>query len=201
MSTRSESAAATRSALIRSAGELLDEGGVEAVTLRAVGARAGVSRGAPYGHFADKDHLLTQLAIDAWVSLADRLEIIREAGVSPESKLERALLALIAIGRDQPHLYEVMFAAPAGDPEAALRAVARSQEVFLEIVGGVVGDRDGRRYGALLLSSAHGIAGMELSGHLAKDKWSVTGDELVAMLVASVTGSSPRVSSPSTRVP
>lgn len=186
MSTRSESAAATRRALTHAAGELLDEGGPDAVTLRAVGARAGVSRGAPYGHFTDKDHLLTQLAIDAWSSLADRLEIIRDDALGPESKLQRALLALVAIGRDQPYRYEVMFRAPSGDPEAALRAVGRSQEVFLAIVAGVVGPEDARRYGALLLSSAHGIAGMELSGHLAKEKWSVTGDELVAMLVDSV---------------
>jgi AcrR family transcriptional regulator len=186
MSARSESAAATRLALVRSAGELLDEGGPDAVTLRAVGARAGVSRGAPYGHFADKDHLLTQVAIDSWGSLADRLEVIRDAQLSPEATLERALLELIAIARERPYLYEIMFGAPSGDPEAAMRAVERSQQVFLQIVTGVVGADDSRRYGALLLSSAHGIAGMELSGHLAKEKWSVTGDELVTMLVDSV---------------
>lgn len=156
------------------------------MTLRAVGARAGLSRGAPYGHFTDKDHLLTQLAIDSWVSLADRLETIRDDASSPESKLQRALTALITIGRNQPYLYEIMFRTPSGDREAASRAVERSQEVFLTIVAAVVGPDDARRFGALLLSSAHGIAGMELSGHLVKEKWNVTGDELVAMLVDSV---------------
>jgi hypothetical protein len=50
----------------------------------------------------------------------------------------------------------------------------------------VVGDTDARRYGALLMSSAHGIAGLELSGHLAKEKWTVDGDELVRTLVAAI---------------
>ena len=44
------------------------------MTLRAVGARVGVSRGAPYGHFDNKDHLLTAVAIDAWNALADDVE-------------------------------------------------------------------------------------------------------------------------------
>ena len=36
------------------------------------------------------------------------------------------------------------------------------------------------------MSSAHGIAGLELSGHLAKEKWHVGGDELVRMLVGAI---------------
>ncbi|MBN9188177.1 MAG: TetR family transcriptional regulator, partial [Microbacterium sp.] len=42
MISRADSAASTRAGLLRAASELLDEGGTDAVTLRAVGARAGV---------------------------------------------------------------------------------------------------------------------------------------------------------------
>jgi AcrR family transcriptional regulator len=52
----------TRSALLGAAAGLLEEFGIGAVTLRAVGERAGVSRGAPYKHFADKEALLSVLA-------------------------------------------------------------------------------------------------------------------------------------------
>ena len=65
MVSRAESAAATRRALLDAAADLLDEGGPDAVTLREVGARAGVSRGAPYGHFADKESLLTAVATES----------------------------------------------------------------------------------------------------------------------------------------
>jgi len=50
----------------------------------------------------------------------------------------------------------------------------------------MVGESDALRYGALLMSSAHGIAGLELSGHLAKEKWKVGGEQLVRMLVDAI---------------
>ncbi len=171
---------------MRAASELLDEGGPDAVTLRAVGARAGVSRGAPYGHFEHKQHLLTQLAVNAWNSLADQVEQLRaDPAASPSERLERALLTLIEVGRRQPHLYALMFSTPAGDPEAA-GAATRLQNHFLAIVADLVGESDALRYGALVMSSAHGIAGLELSGHLAKEKWKVGGEQLVRMLVDAI---------------
>ncbi|MFC6431329.1 TetR/AcrR family transcriptional regulator [Nocardiopsis tropica] len=186
MVTRTEAAAATRSALVRAASELLDEGGPDAVTLRGVGARAGVSRGAPYGHFENKEHLLTRLAIDAWNSLADKVEQLRSApDTTTGERLEHAVLELIGVGRRQPRLYALMFSAPVDDPEAA-EAASRLENAFLAIVADVVGEADALRYGALLMSSAHGIAGLELSGHLAKEKWKTDGDQLVRMMIDSI---------------
>ncbi len=186
VATRTETAAATRRALVRAASELLDEGGPDAVTLRAVGARAGVSRGAPYGHFASKEHLLIQLAIDAWSSLADRVEQLRADPVSaPDVVLERAVLALIDLGRRQPHLYALMFSTPAGTPAAA-DAASRVENAFLTLVAEAVGDSETLPYGALIMSSAHGIAWMELSGHLSKDGWQVGVEQLVRMLIDAI---------------
>ncbi|MEU0236274.1 TetR/AcrR family transcriptional regulator [Nocardiopsis sp. NPDC006198] len=186
MVTRTEAAAATRSALVRAASELLDEGGPDAVTLRGVGARAGVSRGAPYGHFENKEHLLTRLAIDAWNSLADKVEQLRSApDTTPGERLEHAVLELIGVGRRQPHLYALMFSTPADDAEA-VEAASRLENAFLAIVADVVGEADSLSYGALLMSSAHGIAGLELSGHLAKEKWKINGDQLVRMMIDSI---------------
>ncbi|MFB9690505.1 TetR/AcrR family transcriptional regulator [Amycolatopsis plumensis] len=183
---RAESAAATREALVRAASELLDEGGPAAVTLRAVGARAGVSRGAPYGHFENKEHLLTQLAITAWHSLADDVEQARaDTGTTAEARLEWAVLKLIGLARRRPHVYALMFSTPADTPAAA-EAAGRLEKAFLTLVAGVVGEADALRYAALLMSSAHGIAGMELSGHLSKDTWQVSVEQLVRMLVDAI---------------
>ncbi len=76
VTTRAESAAATRRSLIEAAGTLLDLGGPEAVTLREVGARSGVSRSAAYRHFADKESLLTELAANGMSELGDALEVL-----------------------------------------------------------------------------------------------------------------------------
>lgn len=149
------------------------------MTLRGVGARAGVSRGAPYGHFENKEHLLTQLAIDAWSSLADEVERLRaDPDAAPRARLERGVLSLIEVARRQPHLYSLMFSTPAGTPAAA-EAASRLEHEFLALVTEVVGESSAFRYGALLMCSAHGIAGMKLSGHLDKDAWQVSVEQLV----------------------
>jgi AcrR family transcriptional regulator len=184
VTTRSESAAATRRALIEAAGALLDLGGVEAVTLREVGARSGVSRSAAYRHFADKESLLTVLATNAMSELGDVLEVLVGSGDSPEECLRSALLSLISIGRARPHLYRLMFTTPAGDPTEAIRVAERAQELFLDVVGRLTGPRRARRYGALLLTSAHGITGLDLSGHLDLDKWHTSAEELVDTIIS-----------------
>ena len=113
---------------------MLDAGGPEAVTLREVGARTGVSRSAPYRHFADKDTLLTVLATNAVGQLGDTLESLANGNDPPGRALRNALLSLIAIGRTRPHLYRLMFTAPTGDPTAAVRAADRTWELFIDIV-------------------------------------------------------------------
>jgi AcrR family transcriptional regulator len=187
MVSRAESAAATRRALLDAAATLLNLGGPEAVTLREVGARAGVTRGAPYRHFADKDSLLTAVATESWDRIGDQVHALRtDPGLSATEKLRGALHALIGVGRDQPHLYRVMCSVPAGDPTAAIRAAGRSQDEFRGIVAALVGEANAPHYGALLLAGAHGIAGMELNGYLAEDKWHTTADDVLDTLVRMV---------------
>jgi AcrR family transcriptional regulator len=184
VATRSETAAATRQSLLYAAGALLDAGGREAVTLREVGARTGVSRSAPYRHFADKEALLTVLATNAVSRLGDMLERLANSDDPPEQTLRAALLALTSIGRTRPHLYRLMFTTPTGDPTAAVLAANRTWDLFLGIVGRVVGPEQAGQYGALLLTNAHGIASFESSGHLVWDKWQITADELIEMIVS-----------------
>ncbi|MBN6033877.1 TetR/AcrR family transcriptional regulator [Amycolatopsis sp. 195334CR] len=190
MASRAESAAATRRALVDAAADLLDSGGPDAVTLRAVGARAGVTRGAPYGHFPDKDSLLTTVAAEALERLADQVRAVRtDPEVPAADTLRRGLGALMTIGRHQPHLYRLMFTTPAGAPaavQAATEAADRAMDEFLAIVGGVVGGEHTQRYAALLLSSAHGITDLEVNGHLAAHKWAVTPEDLVGTLIAMI---------------
>ena len=184
MARRSETAAATRRSLLDAAGALLDIGGVDAVTLREVGARAGVSRSAAYRHFADKEALLTVLATNALSELGDTLEILAASDDPPEQSLRSALVSLVTIGRTRPHLYRLMFTTPAGDPTAAVRAAGRTWDLFLDIVSRIVGPQRARHYGALLLTSVHGITGLELSGHLVWDKWQTTAEQLIDTIIS-----------------
>ena len=184
VATRAETAAMTRRSLLDAAGALLDAGGPDAVTLREVGARAGVSRSAPYRHFADKESLLTALATNAMNELGDRLERLATADDPPEQSLRAALLSLLAIGRTRPHLYRLMFTTPAGDPTEAARAAERTQDLFLELVGRIVGPQRARHYGALLLTTAHGATSFESSGHFVWDKWQTNAEQLIDTMIA-----------------
>ncbi|MBV8788350.1 MAG: TetR/AcrR family transcriptional regulator [Mycobacterium sp.] len=183
MVTRSEAAAVTRQSLLEAADALLDTGGPDAVTLREVGARAGVSRSAPYRHFTNKDTLLTALATKAMTQLGDRLECIAAGDALPEQSLRAALLSLVAIGRTRPHVYRLMFTTPAGDPTAAAQAAERTQDLFLDFVARIVGPRQARHYGALLLTIAHGAASFEGSGHFIWDKWQTNPEQLIETMI------------------
>src|SRR5215211_2917147 len=69
-----------RRALLDEALATIRAEGVDAVTLREIGARLGVSRTALYRHFADKRALLTAVATEGFRTLCQQLVTAWEAG-------------------------------------------------------------------------------------------------------------------------
>lgn len=187
MISRVEAAAATRRALLDEAAALLDAGGPAAVTLREVGARAGVSRGAPYGHFADKETLLTAVAVEGWEHLGHEMRRLRDdSGLSSEETLRAALLVVITVSRERPQLYQLMFSRPVGDREVIASAAQQMCDHFVAIVSAVTGEVEASRHAAVLLTAAHGAAGLEASGLLETDKWHTAADELIDALLGTI---------------
>ncbi|GGH45851.1 TetR/AcrR family transcriptional regulator [Microbacterium album] len=184
MATRAETAAATKRALLEAAGALLDQGGPDAVTLRAVGGAAGVSRGAPYGHFPTKNDLLTALAAEQWTRTAERLAVLRaDQSHTAKERLAQALASWLQLARSRPHLYALMFAPPSRNPEVLIAAAGEAQDEFLVLVSDATQVEDPRQGAALLLATAHGIAALERAGQLGTPKWGMTGDELLSVAV------------------
>ncbi|HEV7961562.1 MAG TPA: helix-turn-helix domain-containing protein, partial [Actinoplanes sp.] len=89
--------ASTRETLVDVATGLLDEGGVEAVTLREVGRLAGVSHNAPYKHFPSKEALLAAIAAR---------ELDRRAGAG---SLRELLRGYVAFGVAYPARFKLIF--------------------------------------------------------------------------------------------
>src|SRR6185295_15520717 len=67
---------------------ILEEEGLEALSLRSVARRAGVSHAAPYRHYPSREALLADVAIEG---LAELREEIAKAGAKPGDKGERII--------------------------------------------------------------------------------------------------------------
>lgn len=99
----------TRSRLLRVAHEIVEKDGLAAVTLRAVGAAAGVSRGAPYRHFTDKSDLLASVAAQALQTLAATVDGAARETTDPVTRIDQALRAYVDMALRSPELYSFTF--------------------------------------------------------------------------------------------
>ncbi len=185
--------AGTRANLLSAASELLAQGGPETVTLRAVGAAAGVSRTAPYRHFADKDDLLSAVAAENFGFLTASMKKAAEDTSKDaliDTPLYRAFLRYAQAALERPAHYRLVFGDfQINNPSQALEdAATECANYFYEIVeesqrDGTLIDEDVRDIMALLWTSLHGIIDLTLSGHLREPR-TVDGAESMPRLIA-----------------
>ena len=89
-----------RDALILAARDLIEEGGLDGLTIRAVLARSGLSRRAFYDHFAGKDDLLLGVFQNTLSGAAERFLAMFPSSATPLQRLE-FLIKSIVLGRSQ----------------------------------------------------------------------------------------------------
>lgn len=170
----------TRTALLDAADELLDRGGVEAVTLREVGKRAGVSHNAPYKHFASKEALLAAVATRE----LDRRHDLLDAALGqqddpagpggPSAALRGALIEDVDWARRHPHRFALMYGTWTVVPDDLARAAHAASAQLVDTVraaqdDGALPPGDPERLTALLRAVVHGAIGLEAVGHLAPE--------------------------------
>jgi AcrR family transcriptional regulator len=83
--------------------------GVNALTLREIGARLGVSRTALYRHFADKRALLTAVATEGFRTLRQQLVTAWEEGGRGHAAFQSMGVAYVRFAVANPSHYSVMF--------------------------------------------------------------------------------------------
>ena len=98
--------ARTRAALLAAATELIAEEGYERLSMDRVAARAGMTKGAIYGNFADKEDLIMAAFLDgskrtppplsSGGTLADQLALLAESLIAQGSHARRAATRLLA---------------------------------------------------------------------------------------------------------
>jgi AcrR family transcriptional regulator len=98
-----------RRAIMDAAIELIAEAGVHNLSLREVARKIGVTTGAPYHHFKDRETLLLQIGVRGYAELLRRLEVARGEDKSGLEELEAESRAYLHFAREHPELYAVMF--------------------------------------------------------------------------------------------
>jgi AcrR family transcriptional regulator len=161
----------TRDDLVAAAADLLEEGGPGAVTLREVGARAGVSRSAPYRHFAGKEDLLAAVAARG---LRDRHAArMRRRAASPAEAVRADLLYFVRGALAHPALFRLTYGPWTVESPELADAAATSRAALVDLViaaqaDGALPAGDPDRVTALLTAVAHGACQLALSGHLSR---------------------------------
>jgi AcrR family transcriptional regulator len=97
--------------LLDAAAELMAEkGDVDAISLRSIAARAGVSPTAVYRHFDDHLDLLTESVRHCWIEFDKAFDAVEDAARDPYDDLQVMGEAYVEFALGQPGKYHVLFA-------------------------------------------------------------------------------------------
>lgn len=157
-----------RGRLMREARDMLDEGGLKQLNLRALAARAGATAGSMYHHYGSKAELLGELAAGGFTELRSALEAADRAAAEGQ-RLRGWATGYFHFARREPALFALMF-----DPEIAeLAPVAEARAAALAGLHAIVGEvaASQHRLAAPLdqitlavWAAAHGAAALSASG-------------------------------------
>jgi AcrR family transcriptional regulator len=170
-------------ALIEAAVLMVREEGVQALTLRSVGARVGVSRTALYRHFDDKAALLARVASEGFrrlhAALAEAIETARGPRADP---LPAMAAAYVQFAASNPSHYQTMFGGFLADFGPYPDLIEHANAAFDILVDAIRGEQERGRIGPgdpielaeITWSLSHGIATLGMARHLARTPTTVT---------------------------
>lgn len=163
-----------RRALLDEALAMIRSEGVDAVTLREIGARVGVSRTALYRHFADKRALLAAVATEGFRTLRSELTNAWEQGGRDDDAFRAMGEAYVRFAIANPSHYRVMFGGFINTEYHDLQLAAEATGAFQALVDAVVTLQRSRVFrddDTLLISRytwalVHGLAMLGINGQL-----------------------------------
>ncbi|TMR15450.1 TetR/AcrR family transcriptional regulator [Nonomuraea turkmeniaca] len=163
----------TRRTLLAVAGDLLASEGSAGVSVRRVSQEAGTTTRAVYSLFGDKEGLLRALYQQAAETMRHHHEAVPE-DEDPLVEITALALAYRAAALEEPNLYGLFMSGavpgfrPVGeDARLARRSLARVVQAVQRFVDtGKLPGRDPRAVAQQLWGLVHGLAALELQGHL-----------------------------------
>ena len=98
------------SSLLTTATTMISEGGVEALSLRKLALRIGVSRTAAYHHFKDKNDLLIAIAAQGFISWKHQAEqLFNDNNLTDREKYQAFVHYYVQFATENAAIYQLMF--------------------------------------------------------------------------------------------
>ena len=176
-------------ALLSAALRAATERGAQSVTISALARELGVTKAAPYRHFADRDALLSKVGERGFQTCN---ALMRDALAQDDgrSKLGRLAHAYKDFGLSQPGLYDVMFASGimadcAADTPLKLAAIA-CYDLTVSSFDPALDELERHSLALRFWASVHGIVTLVKHGLLAGEGSEITVDQLVDGVVRDV---------------
>lgn len=179
---------------------LITERGLDALSLREIARRAGVSPAAPYHHFATREQLLVALAVEGFTLLTLAMQSARDAaaGAGALDRLRAIGEAYVCFAVAHPAHFRLMFRPSLVSPDALPEdgAPAQSFTILVEAVSEVLaGDTartcvEPRELVLMAWCIVHGAAELLLDGPLAKGltEMDVRASEIPGLVTRAFTG-------------
>jgi len=144
--------------------------------LRELADSVGVSRGAPYRHFADRRALLAAVAADGFERLtAIYRKAMMGSGKTPQDRLAAAGRGYLRFAAERPQMFRLMFVSDllgggTVPPDAALaKAAGESYFVFERLVAATLDNPDDRTVKAAaikIMSTGFGFALLRMNNRV-----------------------------------
>lgn len=164
-----------RAALVKAAAAEIERGGYENLSLRELAVSLGVSRAAPYRHFADRRALLAAVAADGFERLAAIYRKATSSGKTPQARLAAAGRGYLKFAAERPQTFRLMFVSDllgggTIPPDTALVAAAgEAYAVFEKLVAATLDNPDDRTTKAAaikIMSTGFGFALLRMNDRL-----------------------------------
>ena len=178
-----------RDALIKAALREAEQGGPEAISIKALAKELGVSQPAPYRHFADREALLAAATAEAFRRFT---AMLREAMAKPskQSKLSRLAQATLDFGLRRNGVYRLMFASRtvscAMKGSELHNAVSETFLLVLEALEAPAIGYLRERQALKIWAALHGVVMLAEQGMLTGEVAHTTREELVEDFVADI---------------
>jgi AcrR family transcriptional regulator len=180
--------------IVTAARELAETEGWDAVTTRRLADRVEYSQPVLYSHFASREAIIREVAIQGFAELAAELRRARLASRSPKAAVAAVAGAYLHFADSRPALYEAMFAMPIDVPFATEQTPAPLQAGFSELVAALqplAADRDVGTYTEVAWSALHGLAALSRDHRLHSGGEEARLGLLIDLLTAPVPGAAP----------